>query len=499
MKKRFLSLILATMMAFSLASVSAFALGVEDAVTADSTFVLSNNAYEAQQSFDLSSVQNGVPTINIAEDANFTDAGITESIAQPQLMALADDVNTPPVAALQVVILNPESMVNGNFTTETQLAWLWAYNGSLFTYDPDGDEITNMKIGGISSDDIIGIINGNIGFATQFSTAAQYILTFQVQDSRGAWSNVAQYAFQIEPADGNTRPVCRIGISSNKVTVNQLMMISWADSTDSDAGDSVIGANGVVIKEDVMSNLANYAVQVGTDYCVLSFAEAGSYEIRMRVCDSHNAWSNWVTFNIQVEGIKLTNVVIDGITDLESSQAYWVRQDQAKNCQVENSLAGANYLCENFGSKSFPYALPGKFVMDTKFSVSGRVVTESGSPIANTTVTIQMPILGDFGINKTITTDSNGYFSYNPSSHQYWVDIGFYKSTSEVDLLHSGVADSQYIRYSYSLGTEFVYPTNISITARGITYSESVICEIGYSRDPIIGNLVYINGEWYYL
>lgn len=254
MKKRLMSLILAAMMVFSLASVSAFALDVEDAATANSPFVLSNDAYGALQTFDLSSVQNGVPIINLAEDANFTDA-----IAQPQLMVLADDVNAPPVAALQVVILNPESMVNGNFTTETQLAWLWAYNGNLFTYDPDGDEIADVKIGGISSDDIIGTLNGGIGFATQFSTAAQYILTFQVQDSRGAWSNVAQYAFQIEPADGNTRPVCGIGISSNKVTVNQLMMVSWADSTDSDAGDSITGCNGVVIKEGVMTNLANYA------------------------------------------------------------------------------------------------------------------------------------------------------------------------------------------------------------------------------------------------
>lgn len=62
---------------------------VEDAATANSPFVLSNDAYEAQQTFDLSSVQNSVPTINLAEDANFTDAGITESIAQPQLMVLA--------------------------------------------------------------------------------------------------------------------------------------------------------------------------------------------------------------------------------------------------------------------------------------------------------------------------------------------------------------------------------------------------------------------------
>ena len=497
MKKRFMSLVLATMMVFSLVSTSAFALGVED--TVDNTFVLSNDAYEIHQMFDLSSLQNTAPDVSIPENAHFTDTGITESIAEPQPMALVDDVNTPPVAALQVVILNPESMVNGNFTTETQLAWLWAYNGESFTYDPDGDDIVDMRIGGIFSDDIIGTLNGGIGFATQFNTAAQYILTFQVQDSRGAWSNVAQYAFQIEPADGNTRPVCEIGISSNKVAVNQLMMVSWADSSDSDAGDSVTGCGGVVIKDGVMSNLADYAVQVGQDYCVLTFTESETYEIRMRVCDSHDAWSDWVTFNVQVEDVRLTNVVIEGITDLEGSQSYWVRQNEAKNCQVENSHDGAAFLCENFGSHSFPYSLPRKLVMDTNFFVWGQVVTESGIPVPNTTVTIRMPVYGSTGIRQTVTTDSKGYFTYNPSSHQYWVDIGYYKSTNDVDLLHSGTMNAEYIRYSSSTGTTFVYPTSVSVSALGTTYSEDVICEIGYSQDPVIGSLVYIRGEWYYI
>ena len=75
-----------------------------------------------------------------------------------------------------------------------------------------------------------------------------------------------------------------------------------------------------------MTNLADYAMQVGQDYCVLSFAEAGTYEIRMRVCDSHNAWSNWVTFNVQVESVRLTNVVVEGITDFANRNTRWVNK-----------------------------------------------------------------------------------------------------------------------------------------------------------------------------
>lgn len=137
--------------------------------------------------------------------------------------------------------------------------------------------------------------------------------------------------------------------------------------------------------------------------------------------------------------------------------------------------------------------------MDTNFFVWGQVVTESGVPVPNTTVTIRMPVYGSTGIRQTVSTDSKGYFTYNPSSHQYWVDIGYYKSTNDVDLLHSGTMNAEYIRYSSSTGTTFVYPTSVSVSALGTTYSEDVICEIGYSQDPVIGSLVYIRGEWYYI
>lgn len=83
MKKRFLALILAMSMAFSLMSTSAFALEVEGTPAADSSFALYSDAYETQQTFSLSSVQTGAATISIVEDVNFTDAGIVESTVLP--------------------------------------------------------------------------------------------------------------------------------------------------------------------------------------------------------------------------------------------------------------------------------------------------------------------------------------------------------------------------------------------------------------------------------
>ena len=214
----------------------------------------------AEQTISDATLQQGYPEISMPDETSFVTAGIDAQTVSQDVSVMAE--NQAPVADLRVTVLNPDSMVNGNFTTETQIAWLWSYNGENFTYDPDGDAITNMSIGGISNSDLVGTLTGNIGFVTQFQTAAQYQLTFQVQDARGAWSNVAKYTFAIEPADGNTRPVCQIGITSNNLVPGQLMMISWADSYDNDAGDTLTSVGSKIIADDgTVTTLNDHLVQ----------------------------------------------------------------------------------------------------------------------------------------------------------------------------------------------------------------------------------------------
>lgn len=488
MKKRIFSMLLCIAMLFSMSTV-AFAVD-------NPTSAIDLTQSESLEPITGATLRQYPSTLSLTSDMVAAN-GIEQTISNNGIALLAE--NQAPVAALYTVVLNPESMVNGNFTTETQLAWLWSYNGVNYTYDPDGDLIADMRIGGISNSDIIGTITGDIGFATQFQAAGQYVLTFQVQDTNGAWSNVAQYAFIIESADGNTRPVCKIGYSSDTLIPGQLMLLSWANSTDSDAGDSIAGLGGMVIKDGVTTALSDYLVQLNADSCIISFDEAGTYELWVRVADNHNAWSNWVIFTVQVESVSLSGITVSGIYEPSSSSAWWVNDFDAKACDVAASWDGANYLFEHFGSHNFPSALPDKIVTDNSFAVSGQIVTASGDPVANTSVRITMPLSGGYGIDQTVLTDSNGNFSYNPTSAQFWVATGIYGNEDDIDFLYAGLSGTEYIRFSSSTGTNYLYPTTVYVTVGGRTFSENVTCEVGYSQTPIVGNLMYIQGEWYYL
>ncbi|MCQ1530373.1 hypothetical protein [Lutispora saccharofermentans] len=142
----------------------------------------------------------------------------TNKINSSQAVTVAEAVYNPPVADLRYAILNSSSLSpEGNFTTNTQIAWLWSYSGTDFTYDPDGDAIVSMEVGGIPSDSIIGYVNdssGNtIGFATQISTPGIYTMTFRCQDETGLWSNTWSQSFYIVSTNNTPSTISFGGIS----------------------------------------------------------------------------------------------------------------------------------------------------------------------------------------------------------------------------------------------------------------------------------------------
>lgn len=239
--------------------------------------------------------------------------------------------------------------------------------------------------------------------------------------------------------------------------------------------------------------------QLNQTNCVLSFKEVGNYEIWFRVSDTKNAWSDWTILTVNVESPSIAEVKINGIYEPTSTSAWWVDNFQALNTNVDASQGGADYLFEHFGSHNFPSSLPDKIVDGVNFEVSGQLLSPSGAPITNASVNINMPLTLGRGINETILTDSNGYFSYKPTSAQFWYDTGYlidgnydYRAVGDYSGLYT-----QYIRFS-STGTNYLYPTRVVVTAGGKTYSEEITFSVGYTKVPIVGNLMYLEGNWYY-
>lgn len=195
MKKRLMSLILATMMVFSLLSTPTFAMATK--ATSEEAYVADDQSPALGKEnvgdiLPISMDDEYCPRPNVlADPLNLAECllekselvltqtleelpytGIKVSEAVDVAMPLSD--NHPPIAGLKYLILNSDSLLDGQITTQTQIAWLWSYNGEDFSYDPDGDEISH-NLDGISSSDIVGFLSGDIGFVTQFSTPAQYI------------------------------------------------------------------------------------------------------------------------------------------------------------------------------------------------------------------------------------------------------------------------------------------------------------------------------------
>jgi hypothetical protein len=358
--------------------------------------------------------------------------------------------NKPPVANLAYAVLNPDSEINGKITTNTQIAWLMSYNGTNYTYDPDGDSITNITIAGIPQDSIVQtIVDSNkniIGFVTQFKTAAQYTMLFQVQDSKGAFSNVYNATLSIEPADGSARPVCKLNTPfSNLIRTGTEYNISWANSTDADTGDSiakgeiVVKKDGNTIADSVISDSKSYAFKV---------SEVGTYFILARVQDSKGNWSDWdihqVTANVpmKISNVKITSVG-DNDFDFDKS-GVWFREDDA--CAQVNNLP-PDRLYNEFLSYRQP--TPGKIIEDG-FSVEGTVTNEDNTPIANQTVSISLG-MPRTTIEKKVATDSAGKFSLQVPKDEF-------------SQYNPAFIKTQYVYFS-NYNTMYMYPRNLVVTA----------------------------------
>lgn len=104
-------------------------------------------------------------------------------------------VMAAPIAGLIPIIVNEETLVNGDISTETWIAFF--FNDS----DEDGDAIVNRYVGGSAVDYIIGEVEG--GFVINITAAGTYDLLYQVEDSSGSFSKITGYTIDVveRPAD----------------------------------------------------------------------------------------------------------------------------------------------------------------------------------------------------------------------------------------------------------------------------------------------------------
>ena len=393
------------------------------------------------------------------------------------------------------MIANPDSLINGNITTNTVIYWLWNDGTTAYTYDPDGDQIESYLVGGINNYIIGNLTIGGIvvGFATQITVAAQHELLFQVVDENGAYSNIVHYSFTVEPSDGNQRPVCLVSTSNSSPTKNQNVVFNWSSSYDPD-NDSIIGIKARVYDstgtyEDITSN-SDYFVSMSSTSITLSFDEVGTYEVWISLCDENNAWSNWNVKSLNVREtyrFKDVSLISDDPNNTDITAFVW--GDYAKSIEYSTQTNNAAGLYDLIKQTSIPAQFLGSTIISTGWNVSGYIETESGAPVANTTVSIVVPMI-DSSFQTDVLTDSNGYFTYTCTSSSWYSGWGqTYDSTGGL----SGII-TDWCRYGNYNTTSWMINSTLYVS------SNSVQQEISYPVVATAGSiwLKILGNRWYY-
>lgn len=268
--------------------------------------VSAENEAADETAFSLGTLPNSYRLEDVENAVQLTN-GITEE------GGIAAYSNSAPVAGLKVILANSDSITpEGKATTDTVLYWVWNDGTNLYTYDPDGDAITERNLIGLH-ESMEGYITGNVtlgnevvGFATQFTAAGEYIFDYYVKDSNGNQSNTVRYRNEVEPADGNKRPICSLKVKNGLNVIGIPVTFSLADSYDNDGSDSISGFTLQVDSGSGYQTLMQNDMQAFTNGISITFHNAGTYGIAASVIDNRNNRSDWVTGSITIGGGSVT-------------------------------------------------------------------------------------------------------------------------------------------------------------------------------------------------
>lgn len=140
---------------------------------------------------NIENLTKGKKSINYDDSIKNNKIDVSSSEARNNGVSLMTD----PIAELDVVALNPETLKNGQPTTDTLVAWFYA------DIDLDGDTIVNRQIGGFPGAYFLGEFSDGSGFVTQFTDPDSYLLMYRVIDSRGEVSDIISYSLEVLPVE----------------------------------------------------------------------------------------------------------------------------------------------------------------------------------------------------------------------------------------------------------------------------------------------------------
>lgn len=138
------------------------------------------------------------PDIVVPENLEVQPVEGIAPVADEGISTTAD--NHAPIAGLQFGILNEDTVIEGNLTQDTLLGFFWKWDNTWYTYDIDEGDTLSLFVGGVPSANIASLGGSNDpfeGFAVGLLPPGDYELTFYVEDSHGARSNVVHFSFTI--------------------------------------------------------------------------------------------------------------------------------------------------------------------------------------------------------------------------------------------------------------------------------------------------------------
>ncbi len=230
-------------------------------------------------------------------------------------------------------------------------------------------------------------------------------------------------------------------------------------------------------------------------YIQLKFDQIGKYTIRIEVSDTNNNWSNWRSSSIEVKEASLLKNVTLTSDDYNIDYGFkW--GDYAQSIQYAKSgLYSAEEVFAMTTVDRKPSYFGNKKVLGVNWKVSGYVVTPSGNPVSNETVTITVPMsIGKF--RTEVSTDSNGYFTYTCNKTLWYKNWSGYEGI--LSIADSGIT-SDWCLYGNENTTTWLYGTELIVESEYSEQSFEVIATTGSILKFVLGDRWVRNrkgGEW---